>query len=147
MSIPVYFFNEKHSFRLRNKNKIKYWIKNTIQNEGFSLEGINVIFTSDQHLLEINKEHLNHDYYTDIITFNYNENQQVSSDLFISVDRVKDNAKSQKTTFTNEMHRVIIHGVLHLLGYNDKTDAQIAKMRSKEDYYLKELTSGILFAK
>ncbi len=139
MSIPVYFFNEKHSFRLRNKNKIKRWIKNTIQNEGFSLEGINVIFTSDDHLLEINKEHLNHDYYTDIITFNYNENQQVSSDLFISVDRVKDNAKTQKTTFTNEMHRVIIHGVLHLLGYNDKTDTQIAEMRSKENFYLERL--------
>lgn len=138
-AFPVNFFNEKHPFRLRNKTKIKAWINNTIQKEGYTLESINIIFTSDQHLLEINKEHLNHDYYTDIITFNYNEGKLVSSDLFISIDRVKDNARTIKTTFTKEIHRVMIHGVLHLIGYNDKSEAEIKEMRSKEDYYLKEL--------
>lgn len=139
MSIPIYFFNEKHSFRLRKKKKIKHWVFATIQNEGYSLENINIIFTSDDFLLEINREHLNHDYYTDIITFNYNDGKSVSSDLYISIDRVKDNAKTQKTTFTNEIHRVIIHGVLHLIGYNDKTDQEKKRMREKENYYLEIL--------
>jgi len=84
----------------------------------------------------MNKEHLNHNYYTDIITFSYNVEKQISGDFFISIDRVDENANQQNSKFTDELHRVLIHGVLHLVGYNDKTDLQQAEMTSKEDYYL-----------
>jgi len=101
------------------------------------IEGdIVLIFCSDEYLLEINKKHLNHDYYTDIITFDYCVEKIVSGDLYISIDRVKENSKTFKQSFTNELTRVVIHGVLHLCGYNDKTEADQKRMRNLENKYL-----------
>ncbi len=115
------------------RRKISY----IIDNEGFKEENVVLVMCSDNFLLELNKKHLNHDYFTDIITFSYTTNNHISGDLFISVDRVKDNARNQKLSFENELERVIYHGVLHLCGYNDKTPEEIKEMRSKENYYLK----------
>ena len=115
------------------RRKISY----IIDNEGFKEENIVLVLCSDNFLLELNKKHLNHDYFTDSITFSYTTNNHISGDLFISVDRVEDNARNQKLSFENELERVIYHGVLHLCGYNDKTPEEIKEMRSKENYYLK----------
>lgn len=106
------------------------------EKEGFNLGFINIIFCSDGFLLEMNKEHLDHDYFTDIITFNYNSESTLSGDLFISIDRVKENAVIEKTVFFRELERVTFHGVLHLCGFNDKTPSEIKLMRFKEDFYL-----------
>jgi len=111
-------------------------VLNTIlDNHDQILECINIILCSDNYLLEVNREYLDHDYYTDIITFPINNNP-LSADLFISVDRVKDNANVNSTSFDNELSRVIFHGVLHLMGYGDKTEEKAQEMRKQEDYYL-----------
>ncbi|MFM7595017.1 MAG: rRNA maturation RNase YbeY [Flavobacteriales bacterium] len=110
-----------------------------ISNEGCSLGEITLIFCTDDELLEINKTHLSHDYYTDIITFNYNEGSCLSGDLFISTDRVSDNATQLNVSFFEELHRVCYHGVLHLVGYNDKTEEESMVMRTKENFYLTKL--------
>ena len=94
------------------------------------------MFCSDEHLLEMNRSYLEHDYYTDIITFDYVEENVVSGDLFISIDRVRDNAKTLGQSVREELHRVMVHGLLHLLGYHDKSKEEQVEMRSKEDYYL-----------
>ena len=107
--------------------------------ESRELGDITLIFCTDEELLAINKEHLDHDYYTDIITFNYNNDSIVSGDLFISVDRIKDNATQLGVSMEEELHRVCYHGVLHLVGYNDKTDHEIEVMRAKENFYLNKL--------
>jgi rRNA maturation RNase YbeY len=107
--------------------------------ESFELGDITLIFCTDEELLAINKEHLTHDYYTDIITFNYNTDSLLSGDLFISVDRVTDNAQLLGVSMEEELHRVCYHGVLHLVGYNDKTDDEIKVMRAKENFYLNKL--------
>ncbi len=132
-----FFYEEINTFDLNSKAKT--WIEETIQNENKETGEINVIFCSDEHLLKMNVEHLGHDFYTDIITFDYSENDIVSGDLFISKDRVEDNANQFKEPFEKEIHRVIIHGVLHLLGYNDKTEEEQKKMREKENFYLDKL--------
>ena len=100
---------------------------------------INVVFCSDDFLLKINKEYLNHNYLTDIITFNFCEKNEISGDLFISIDRVKDFSKTNKLTFVNELHRVIVHGVLHLCGFNDKSTKEKQKMRKLENFFLEKL--------
>ena len=128
-------------FTLKNKQVIRQWIAEVAANEGFSIAPINYIFCSDAHLLDMNKQFLNHNYFTDIITFDYTEGQRLSGDIFISIDRVADNAKTYKTTFEAELHRVMVHGVLHLMGYKDKTPADEKKMRSKENSALKLLTA------
>jgi rRNA maturation RNase YbeY len=107
--------------------------------ESFELGDVTLIFCTDEELLAINKEHLAHDYYTDIITFNYNTDSLLSGDLFISVDRVTDNAQLLGVSMEEELHRVCYHGVLHLVGYNDKTDDEIKVMRAKENFYLNKL--------
>jgi len=112
-----------------------------IQYENKECGPINLIFCDDDKILEVNKEYLSHDYYTDIITFDYSLNQIISGDLFISIDRVKENANRYSKTFENELMRVVFHGVLHLCGYNDKSEEEILVMRSKEDYYLTQLVS------
>ena len=99
----------------------------------YILTKFSIIFCSDEYLLEMNRTHLDHDYYTDIITFDYTDNQIVSGDLFISVDRVRENASDFNVSFQHELHRVIIHGVLHLCGYKDKSDEEEKLMRSKEN--------------
>lgn len=124
------------------KRKITRWIKETITSEGKTLGDISFIFCSDTYLLEVNKQYLNHDYFTDIITFDYVEGNLISGDIFISCDRVKENAAEFKTGFDNELFRIIIHGVLHLLGYKDKSKKDKLLMTEKEDLYLKVLSDS-----
>ena len=97
---------------------------------------ISIIFCSDNYILDINQRFLQHDYFTDIITFDYSEGRRISGDLFISVDSVRENAVEYGTEFSDELHRVIVHGILHLIGYDDHTDEEIKEMRAKENYYL-----------
>ncbi|MBO7277207.1 MAG: rRNA maturation RNase YbeY [Bacteroidales bacterium] len=124
---------------LKNRTILKKWIEAIINKYEKELGDISYIFCSDEQLLEINKEYLNHDYYTDIITFDYSEAEIVSGDMFISIDRIKDNAKALKVPYQEELHRVIIHGVLHLLGFKDKTESESQKMRQLEDESLSVL--------
>lgn len=133
MSYSITFQNEGINFTLKNKQAIRNWIAQVAQNEGCKTGAINYIFCSDEHLLSVNKQYLNHDYYTDIITFDYTEDKRLAGDIFISVDRVADNAQTYKTTFERELYRVLIHGVLHLAGYKDKSKADEKLMRKKED--------------
>ena len=133
----------EEQIQLENEQKTIDWIISTIHQEGKSVTEISYIFCSDAYLHQMNLEYLNHDTYTDIITFDYTENSVVSGDIFISVDRVKENAKKFNTTFKNELSRVIIHGVLHLVGYKDKSTEQKQVMRSKEDFYLTLLFKNV----
>ena len=129
------FFEDIESFEVSLElytQKISY----IIDNEGVTKENIVIVFCSDSFLLDLNKKHLNHDYFTDIITFSYTTLDRISGDLFISVDRVKENALKEGVFFERELERVVYHGVLHLCGYNDKTPEEIKEMRSKENYYL-----------
>lgn len=133
----IHFFNEDLNYRIRNIRKIRTWIIAAIKHEGGELENINFILTSDAFLHQINVEYLAHDTYTDIITFEYNEpGNPILSDIYISVDRCRENAKSYKVSLKEEIHRILIHGVLHLLGYKDKSKTEKQLMTSKEDYYL-----------
>lgn len=136
VSPSISFHSESITFSLENKDDVVVWIKETISAENKILGEVSYIFCSDEYLYEMNVEHLNHDTYTDIITFNYCENNTISADIFISIDRVKENAKTYKVEFVDELHRVIIHGILHLVGYNDKSDEQQKEMTSREDFYL-----------
>ena len=119
-----------------NESSVSDWFSQVSLQEAKELGDLTIILCTDDYLLNINRQHLNHDYYTDIITFDYTENQLVSGDLFISVDRVKDNALDFKVSFDHEIHRVIIHGFLHLCGYLDKSKEDAALMRSKENQAL-----------
>ncbi len=112
-----------------------------ISMEGKEVGDISLIFCSDEQLLLINKKHLDHDYYTDVITFDYTLQNFISGDVFVSVDRVKENAMDYKTTFYIEMCRVVFHGTLHLCGYNDKTEQEILEMRAKEELYINHFVS------
>jgi rRNA maturation RNase YbeY len=132
----VSFFNEDISFELLDDAKSQGWILNAIAGEGKSAGEINYIFCSDSYLHKMNLDHLSHDTFTDIITFNYCVDDVVSSDIFISIERVRENAEIYNVSFENELSRVMIHGVLHLLGYDDKTELERQVMRAKEDFYL-----------
>lgn len=132
----IQYFSENCRFDYKGKRKTNSWIADTITAEGKKRGDISIIFCSDEYLLGINKEHLNHDYYTDIITFDYCEENLINGDLFISIDTVAENAKKFGVEFTNELNRVIIHGVLHLCGYKDKSPKDAAMMRSKENFYI-----------
>ena len=133
----VSYFTQDTGFKFTGKLVNNRWLKIMAESESRKLGNINIIFCSDPYIIDINKKYLKHNYYTDIITFDYCEGQVLSGDLFISVDTVRANADFYKTDFSEELNRVIIHGVLHLAGYDDQTDEQKAQMRSKEDYYLK----------
>lgn len=137
--MSIKFFTEDVPLPKLEKRKLISWIKNVILKEGKKTGDISFIFCSDDFLLDVNKKYLNHDYYTDIITFDYVEINKIQGDIFISVDRVQENSKKYKTTFDNENHRILIHGVLHLLGYKDKLKEDKNLMTAKEDLYLKEL--------
>lgn len=139
MSRNISFRLQDVKFTLKDKQVLRNWVALVASNEGFSIAPINYVFCSDGHLLEMNKQFLNHNYFTDIITFDYTEGKRLSGDIFISIDRVADNAKAYKNTFECELHRVMIHGVLHLMGYKDKTPADEKKMRAKENAALKIL--------
>tara|TARA_R110002050_G_scaffold79631_4_gene170182 strand:- start:24084 stop:24497 length:414 start_codon:yes stop_codon:yes gene_type:complete len=130
-----FYFEEIEEFQL-DLPKSKKWIKNTISKEGSQPGDITFIFCSDDYLLEINRQYLDHDYYTDIITFDYVEGDLISGDIFISVDRVRENAATFGVSFLNELNRIVIHGVLHLLGYKDKEPEEKELMTTKEDTYL-----------
>lgn len=120
-------------FVLKQKTLLRDWINTCIHKEKKTPGVLSFNFCSDKHLLSVNREFLDHDYYTDIITFNLNDGEEISGDIYISIDRVKENARSVESTFHVELLRVMIHGVLHLCGYNDKTKKEIATMRKKED--------------
>ena len=130
------FHSENISFTLNKKPAIISWLSYSIKNENKIPGEISYIFCSDQYLHELNVKHLNHNTLTDIITFDYCEKNRVNGDLFISIDRVKDNAKSFNSSIENELHRVMIHGILHLCGYKDKTPEDQNVMSAKEDFYL-----------
>ena len=132
----VTFHVEDVTFQNLNEDRINALVQNSVGAEGKLLGDVNCVFCSDKYLLEINKTYLNHDTFTDIVTFNYVENDIISGDLFISVERVKENAASFNVNFLHELKRVIIHGVLHLIGYNDKTPEEAEEIRAKEDFYL-----------
>lgn len=132
----VAFYFEDTDFKLRYKTRIKEWLRLVAESEVFTLGNISVIFCSDNYILDINQKYLQHDYFTDIITFDYSEGGRISGDLFISVDSVRENSVEYGTEFEDELHRVIVHGILHLIGYDDHTEDEIKTMRSKEDYYL-----------
>lgn len=133
---PVSFFSE-YPVTLRHRRLLKQFIVRLFRSEGKKLEHLNYIFCSDEKVLEINKTYLKHDYYTDIITFELQpKGEPVEGDIFISVERVKDNAQQLLQTQTRELHRVIFHGALHLCGYRDKTAKEEKLMRAKEDHYL-----------
>lgn len=134
----IEFFVEEVDFTLEHPEQVREWVNQVILDHGFDLENLTYVFCSDDYLHQINLEYLKHDTYTDIVTFNNSDlpDQVIVGDIFISVDRVRENAQDLTVSFTNELHRVIIHGVLHLLGYDDKDPASQAAMREKEDSYL-----------
>jgi probable rRNA maturation factor len=130
----IHFFYEDISFKVKNARKLKTWISNAVMKEKSSVKEVNYIFCSDSYLLTLNLDYLNHNTYTDIITFDNAESlNNLEGDIFISIDRVRDNASRFKVSFEQELHRVMIHGVLHLLGYKDKTSSQKSLMRKKEE--------------
>jgi probable rRNA maturation factor len=123
---------------LRNRGSLKMFIHSIFKKEKKPLQELNIIFCDDEYLLNLNRQFLQHDFYTDILSFPYsNANQPLVAEIYISVDRVRENAKSSGSTFEKEIHRVIFHGVLHFCGYKDKTPADTKRMRSMEDRYLK----------
>lgn len=140
--MKITFDTEDIKFALKNKKHLKQWINATIEKKQRKIGEITFVFCSDEHLLNINNEYLNHDTYTDIITFDYSRENHllpISGDIFISVDRVKENAAKFSKSFEDELHRVIIHGVLHLLGYTDKTKKAKVEMTQEEDMCLEML--------
>ena len=133
----ISFDSKLNGFVLPDPPLFKTWLKEVIKTEGKKTGNIYYAFLSDEQLLEINKNYLQHNFYTDIITFPLsNSNEIISGDIFISIDRVKENAVQNKVDFENELKRVMVHGVLHLLGYDDHSDEEKKIMRSKEDYYI-----------
>ena len=126
-------FNYELSFQLDNEELYSQWIQDVIISESKELGEINYIFCDDEYLLDINQQYLDHDYYTDVISFDYTENDLISGDVFISIDRVKENSTDYKVSFEDELKRVIIHGVLHYCGYCDKSEAEEQLMRNKEE--------------
>jgi len=134
---PIHFYFEEVHPTLKNRNKFKTFISYVVTREKRHLHSLNYILCRDEVLLEINREYLAHDYYTDVISFDLSSTpHEILADIYISVDRVKENAKNLKLSFTQELHRVMVHGLLHLCGYNDKTDSQRTLMRNKESFYL-----------
>lgn len=133
----IFFFEEDITYKLKHKTALRQWITETIKAEGYKLKELNYIFCSDNYLLQINQQYLDHDTYTDIITFDNSETERViTGDIFISIDRIRENALKFNISEADELHRVIIHGALHLLGYKDKTPVTKQKMTQKEDFYL-----------
>ena len=138
----IRFFYQNVYFGFSQRNVVKRFLEKLFRSEGEKLGCLNVIFCTDAALLEINRQFLQHDFYTDIITFPLSaKGQPIEAELYISVDRIKNNAKQQGVTFTQELHRVIFHGCLHLVGYNDKSSQQIKKIRERENHYLRSYFS------
>jgi len=142
--LEIFFHTEDIDFAFDNQSLISEWITKTFLLEKLTFDTVNIIFCSDDYLLNINKEFLKRDYLTDVITFDYTEAKIISGDIFISIDRVRENAVTYGQPFTSELHRIIIHGVLHLIGYNDQSSDDKSQMTQKEDEYLDFLTTKIL---
>lgn len=137
-SQKVNFFYQDVSFAFASRQNLKLFIEKLFKKEKYQLQQVNIIFCSDEALLKINRDFLQHDYYTDIITFPLSEQgAPVNAELYISVDRIRDNAGQLGISFKRELHRVVFHGCLHLTGYNDKSSQQIKTIREREDYYLR----------
>jgi probable rRNA maturation factor len=133
----IRFHTEGVSFSLKDKKNTLQWLKKVIEKEGFTLGELNYIFCSDEYLNEVNVQYLNHDTYTDIITFdNSEEPDKIEGDIFISTERVEENARTLQLPFEQELRRVLVHGVLHLCGHNDETDEEESAMRIRENLYL-----------
>lgn len=132
--ISYYFEDTDFVFRERNLNG--RWLRMVAESEVRRLGNVSIIFCSDNYILDVNQRYLGHDYFTDIITFDYCEGDRLSGDLFISVDSVRENAIEYGTEFKDELNRVIVHGILHLIGYDDHTEDEVKTMREKENYYL-----------
>ena len=132
----VTYYTEETSFAFKEKRLTSRWLKLVAESEVRRLGDISIIFCSDNYILDVNMKYLRHDYFTDIITFDYCEGNRLNGDLFISVDSVRENASFYGTEFADELNRVIVHGILHLIGYDDHAEEDIAVMRAKENYYL-----------
>ena len=132
----ISYYFEDTDFIFRGKTLNNGWLRLVAESEIRKIGDISIIFCSDNYILDVNQKYLQHDYFTDIITFDYCEGDKISGDLFISVDSVKENAIEYGTDFKEELNRVIVHGILHLIGYDDHNDDDIRQMRSKENYYL-----------
>lgn len=132
----ILYYYEDIDFVFRNKTLNNRWLKLVAESEIRCIGDISVIFCSDNYILDVNQKYLQHDYFTDIITFDYCEGDRLSGDLFISIDSVRENAIEYGTDFSDELNRVMVHGILHLIGYDDHTEEDIAMMRKKENYYL-----------
>ena len=133
----IVFFNEDINFKFQDKNKFKAWLKKVAEKEDFTIGELNYIFCSDEYLHKINLEYLDHDTYTDIITFDNSEDETViEGDIFISIERVRENSQTLNTVFEEELKRVIVHGLLHLCGYDDHTPEDKAEMRRLESNYI-----------
>ena len=132
----ISFFSEDCGFALKNQSKHIDWALQSLDKEAYKTDYLNFIFCSDEYLLNINIQYLNHDYYTDIITFDNSENEKIAGDIFISIDRAAENSKEFDVNLDEEIRRLIIHGTLHLIGYKDGTAEEKKIMRAKEDYYL-----------
>lgn len=135
--MPILFHSSDVSFNLKDKNRFRKWIVDEIKISSFKTGQINIIFCSDLYLLEINRKYLNHDFYTDVITFNYNYKRSIAGDIYISIERVKENAVNFNVEFITELKRVIIHGVLHLLGHEDNLPELKTLIHEKENEALK----------
>ena len=137
----IVFFNEDIDFKFQHKNLLKKWLKKVAETEGFKMKNLNYIFCSDEYLHKINVEYLEHDTYTDIITFdNSEEESDIEGDIFVSIERIKDNSQELKTVFEDEFKRVLVHGLLHLCGYDDHSDEDELMMRNKEDFYIQQFS-------
>ena len=132
----ISYYNEDISFNLKAKLLNNRWLKMVIESEIKKTGDISIIFCSDNYILDVNMKYLQHDYFTDIITFDYCEGSRLSGDLFISIDSVRENAIHYGVDFETELDRVMVHGVLHLIGYDDHSPEDIAVMREKENYYI-----------
>jgi rRNA maturation RNase YbeY len=133
----IIFFNEDIDFKFQHKMLTKRWLKKVAETEGFKVNNLNYIFCTDEYLHKINVEYLAHDTYTDIITFDNSEDEDtIEGDIFVSIERVKENAQELSNSFDEEFKRVLVHGLLHLCGYHDHTDEEEAEMRALESKYL-----------
>lgn len=131
-------FNSIDDFEIENKEVVNSWLHQVIKDEKKEIGEVNYIFCDDTYLHKMNVEFLNHDTLTDVISFDYSEGNVVSGDIYISIERVTDNATDFKVSFRDELHRVMVHGLLHYCGYKDKSESDVAVMRGKENYYLEK---------
>ena len=137
--MAVRFFMHEVSVQLTKRKVLKHFIEQIFVSEGYDLSALTYVFCSDEYLLSINKQFLRHNTYTDIVTFSLSgDGEAINGEIYISIDRVKENANKYKTTLIKELHRVIFHGALHLCGFKDKSAVEAATMRVKEDYYLEK---------